>query len=281
MTIGEKIKRARVARSMTQSEVAGDRITRNMLSAIESGKAAPSFETAEYIAKTLELPLGYLLDNSEDSLAFYVKKDLMPKIRDAYSSGKYNECVSLILSVEFIDDELAYLLSYCCFELGKEATKCGALKTALKYMALLKKYAKETIYDTSKIQAVASLYEAIANNVNAPLLEFDVPVFVDALRMSTDYELYKYLVNDLSYDYTNPLFKSHAEAKAFIKERRYTRAIEMLQETEAQKSKHERNVYVTFCIYADLEYCYKQILDFENAYKYASKRMSMLEGFDS
>ena len=37
MTIGEKIKTERLRKKLTQSEIAGDRITRNMLSAIESG----------------------------------------------------------------------------------------------------------------------------------------------------------------------------------------------------------------------------------------------------
>ena len=39
MEIGEKIKRLRSAKLMTQAELAGDHITRNMLSCIENGVA--------------------------------------------------------------------------------------------------------------------------------------------------------------------------------------------------------------------------------------------------
>lgn len=35
MTLGQKLKQTRLARGMTQSQVVGDRITRNMLSQIE------------------------------------------------------------------------------------------------------------------------------------------------------------------------------------------------------------------------------------------------------
>ncbi len=40
MTIGEKIKKIRTAKLMTQSELAGSEITRNMLSRIENGFAS-------------------------------------------------------------------------------------------------------------------------------------------------------------------------------------------------------------------------------------------------
>ena len=52
-TIGEKIKRLRCAKLMTQSELVGGEITRNMLSRIENGAAQPSLDTLRYIAKKL------------------------------------------------------------------------------------------------------------------------------------------------------------------------------------------------------------------------------------
>ena len=42
MNIGEKIKRLRTAKLMTQADLVGDVITRNMLSQIENGVANPS-----------------------------------------------------------------------------------------------------------------------------------------------------------------------------------------------------------------------------------------------
>ena len=53
MTIGEKIKILRAERAMTQSELAGDHITRNMLSLIESGSAQPSLATILYLASKM------------------------------------------------------------------------------------------------------------------------------------------------------------------------------------------------------------------------------------
>ena len=56
-TLGKRIKEARLAKKMTQSEVVGDFITRNMLSQIESGSATPSVKTLEYLCKVLEIEL--------------------------------------------------------------------------------------------------------------------------------------------------------------------------------------------------------------------------------
>ena len=70
-------------------------------------------------------------------------------------------------------------------------------------------------------------------------------------------------------------------AKNKIKERKYYDAIDLLTEISETKSSYDYNAYFLYCVYGDLDYCYKQIYDFENAYKYATKRISMLEGFNS
>lgn len=66
-TLGKRIKEARLAKKMTQSEVVGDFITRNMLSQIESGSATPSVKTLEYLCKVLEIEPNTLLPVENDS----------------------------------------------------------------------------------------------------------------------------------------------------------------------------------------------------------------------
>ncbi len=59
MTLGQKVRELRLSKQMTQKELAGDCITRNMLSQIENGSATPSMKTMEYLAGKLEKPLGF------------------------------------------------------------------------------------------------------------------------------------------------------------------------------------------------------------------------------
>ena len=60
MNIGEKIKKLRTDKMMTQSELVGGEITRNMLSCIENGAANPSMDTVSYIARRLNVSVAYL-----------------------------------------------------------------------------------------------------------------------------------------------------------------------------------------------------------------------------
>ena len=61
ITLGRRIKEARLAKKMTQNEVVGNFITRNMLSQIESGTASPSIKTLEYLSQVLEIPVDQLM----------------------------------------------------------------------------------------------------------------------------------------------------------------------------------------------------------------------------
>ena len=74
MLLGEKIKLARLAKKITQSQLAGDKVTRNMISRIETGTANPSLDTIKYLAQRLSLPVSYLL-SEDDDLLFYEKKE--------------------------------------------------------------------------------------------------------------------------------------------------------------------------------------------------------------
>ena len=66
MNIGKKIKELRTEKLMTQSELAGAEITRNMLSRIENEAALPSLGTVLYLAERLGVPAGYLLSEGDE-----------------------------------------------------------------------------------------------------------------------------------------------------------------------------------------------------------------------
>ena len=280
MTIGEKIKKSRLQLRLTQAELVGDKITRNMLSAIESGKATPSLETLDYLAGALELPLPYLLSD-EDDLLFFRKKERISAIRNALDEKNYTVCINLVLKLEGLDDELAYILSDCYFNLGVNSLKYGALDSAGKYLDLCLKYCDKTIYDTRRFRAIVPLYAAIAKNINSPLLEFEDEKYYTYLTEATDFEFYKYLILDFDYPYTKYQFATHIKAKQYIKERKYQDAVALLLDIESKRNEFEYNSYLMYGVYTDLDSCYRQLFDFENAYRYASKRISLLEGFKS
>jgi hypothetical protein len=123
------------------------------------------------------------------------------------------------------------------------------------------------------------MYQAIIKNVQAPLLEFDISGYERGLYETFDYEFFKYLTLDFEYQYKNTIFKKHLEAKLLMKERNYKDALKILEAIANESIEKSYNAFAIFNVYSDVENCYKQLYDFENAYRYASKRLSLLEGF--
>ena len=96
MDIGKKIKEIRVGKMMTQSQLAGDEITRNMLSRIENGAALPSLGTVIYLAKRLGVPAGVLLSDDDGEYNFK-KNSLIKKIKYFYQEKEYELCLDMCI----------------------------------------------------------------------------------------------------------------------------------------------------------------------------------------
>src|SRR6059036_4099730 len=58
--LGERLRQLRVAAGLTQSELAGDRFSKEYLSQIERGKTRPTQETLAWIAERLGVDVSYL-----------------------------------------------------------------------------------------------------------------------------------------------------------------------------------------------------------------------------
>ncbi len=64
MSLGEKLRQARLEAGLSQKALCGDTITRNMLSQIENGSARPSMDTLRVLAGRLKRPLSYFLEDA-------------------------------------------------------------------------------------------------------------------------------------------------------------------------------------------------------------------------
>lgn len=280
--LGEKIKRLRTARGLTQAELAGASITRNMLSNIENGKALPSLDTLDYIANNLSVSSSYLISDDNDYV-FFEKKALISRIYRAYSAKNYPACINLIKSIDEngIDNELSYLLASSYLFLGKRHINHGSLVKAMEALENSEKYSNKTVIETEHLKAQIQMYKSIAKNVQSPLLEFDARKYSESLIESVDFEFYKYLTQDFAYSFENAVYSLHLEAKKLMQERNYHEAIKRLLNASEFSKKEDFNSFVIFCIYTDLEYCYKQLYNFEKAYLYSTKRITLLESFKS
>lgn len=112
MELGEKIRRARLEAGLTQRALCGDIITRSMLSQIESGKARPSMGTLQYLARRLDLPVGYFLD---ENTAVSPNAERMTAARDAYAARDHRRVLEILAAYEqpdgLFDQEYKYLMA--------------------------------------------------------------------------------------------------------------------------------------------------------------------------
>ncbi|MBQ4576654.1 MAG: helix-turn-helix transcriptional regulator [Firmicutes bacterium] len=119
--LGKRLKEARIAKKMTQSEVVGTFITRNMLSQIESGKAMPSVETLQYLAEVLGIAAQSLISASPSQQTSVTDTDQNPLVlliraKDALNHKEYHSVLSLCESFpsEFQDEAFALSALAAC-----------------------------------------------------------------------------------------------------------------------------------------------------------------------
>ena len=89
MELGEKIRQARQALGLSQRQLCGEEITRNMLSLIENGGAKPSMKTLAILAERLGKPISYFLEaDAPDPADLVTSSDNLRKARQALEAGK-------------------------------------------------------------------------------------------------------------------------------------------------------------------------------------------------
>src|SRR5215212_9898966 len=60
LRLGERLRQLRVAAALTQSDLAGDRFSKEYVSQIERGKTRPTRETIDWLAAQLGVDAGFL-----------------------------------------------------------------------------------------------------------------------------------------------------------------------------------------------------------------------------
>ena len=89
MTMGQRIRAARMEAGLSQRELAGTEITRNMLSSLEHDAANPSVATLRYLSERLGKPVSFFLGEAGESEAV-----------TALREGNYRRCRELLQGAE-------------------------------------------------------------------------------------------------------------------------------------------------------------------------------------
>lgn len=130
MELGQKIRQARLEAGLSQRQLCGDTITRNMLSQIENGTARPSMDTLRYLAARLDKNVGYFL--GEESVS--PNQALLSAARTAYAAGAYRAALEELQNYSapdpVFDPEQGLLRLHCLLCLAEESIGAGKLPYA-------------------------------------------------------------------------------------------------------------------------------------------------------
>jgi len=289
MNVGEKIRNLRLEKLMTQADLAGDQITRNMLCTIERGAALPSLQTACYIAARLNVPVGYLLAEECDDFA-YRKMAAMQNIRHALCAGDYVGCIAMLNANfgESFDDEIALIRAECEYHIARDAFDNGKLRAAASGFDRAIAAAKNTVYDTAWIRTRAAVYfrylSLLSPTLTSDMLELseietatsvgdDFCAYVlakEALDDGRRGELNAYLAR-----YGGTVYAARLSALALMRDGESHAALAAF---EKLLSSDELTVGVLmYEVFGDMELCCRQNDDYKRAYEFSSSRMGLLE----
>ncbi len=287
MKIGEKIKKLRTAKLMTQSELVGNEITRNMLSRIENGSANPSLETVCYIAGRLNVSPGFLLAEEGDE-QIYFKHNEIVGIKKALLSEDYRICRDICLNSESAeDDEIQLILSECNLAIAQEEFGRGNLRVACEYFDEAIESCEKTLYRTDHLVSEVGVYFRYMRQISPTLSsnfideeEVNVyPALVDEFcRYALSFERFEQTGTSTEWmliDERKTPYNLHMDAKTQMRQENYEVAYELLHEILLSEiSVPEPMLYFVFC---DLEICCREKQDFKGAYEYSMDKIELLQ----
>lgn len=291
MNIGGKIKKLRSEKLMTQSELAGSEITRNMLSRIENGSANPSLETICYLAERLHVSPGFLLAEEGDD-RIYFKENQMAAIKSAVRSEDYRIARDLCLRSEISDDdEVQMILGECNLALGCEAFGQGKLRDCAAFLDEAVEACGKTMYRTERISAVAALYfrymRRLSSTLSSDVMDENEPNVFPALDDA--FCRYAVLLEEMDSEEPNLGFcrlleeqndpasplTLHWEAKKSMAAGHFDEAYAHLHTILTGEGTLPMPIlYFVFC---DLEICCREKEDFKGAYEYANNKPILLQ----
>src|SRR5437867_13427642 len=107
--LGERVRRLRNARGLTQSELADARVSKEYISQIETGKTRPTQHTVAWLAERLGVDPFYLEDGISER-DYRETEAMIAQAEEAVEDKRYAEAVDLVTGLKRTPDAPELLL---------------------------------------------------------------------------------------------------------------------------------------------------------------------------
>jgi len=279
LSLGKKIRQIRIDKKITQQELVGDFITRNMLSQIENDIATPSIKTLHYLAEHLEVPLSFLMVGERDdeynkNYEYDDDETIRSKAKKIFFEGDYLKYIEIIennLKILEGSKETALLLGLAYAEAAADAFINGKKDECAGYYQKAERSARAMgeFAAARQIQRQSELYSFLC-----------LPILTDG---GDEYKLPK--SNSINSD--NLVSRTFDEngvcrlniiaAHRALKNGDPQEALKYLREAEAFAENFDGHPYKKD-LYKLFETAYLKTEDYKNAHLYSSKILSLYSG---
>lgn len=256
MELGQRLRQARQEAGLSQRQLCGDVITRNMLSQIENGSARPSMDTLVYLATQLRRPVSYFLEEYSGS------DERVQKLRHAYGAGDFSQALELLQEpAEMFSEEQGLLRQLCLLSLAEQEVKRNHNSHARQLLEQAEQ--EKTCYRVPELERLRSLLLAQVSKepVFLPPIEDTLQVYAEQAMKQGQLDRCIALLEacENRTDGKWPLLR----AEAAFRQQDYEKAAEHYHQAEAQYPKE---------CFGQLEKCYQALENYKMAYEYACKQ---------
>lgn len=258
MALGELLKQARLDAGLSQRQLCGEEITRNMLSQIENGAARPSMDTLRYLAARLGKPVSYFLEEQ----AVSPNQALMCRAREAYAAGDHAKALDILQGCQkdgIFDEEASLLTALATLGRAEQALNEGRRPYAA---TLLEGMKLGSLYMKPQIECKRILLLAQAEPEKAAELADKLPVD-DVLLLKAQSALSRGQAQKalgLLDGVDEPTEQWYLlKGGALFAAKEFAKAAECFSQVED-------------LALSQLEKCYEQLGDYKMAYYYAKKQ---------
>jgi len=275
LSLGKKIRQLRIDRKITQQELVGDFITRNMLSQIENDIATPSIKTLQYIAESLEVPLSFLMVGEHDdeynkNYEYDDVETITVKAKQVFFDGDYLKYIDIAVNNPEITEnkENAMILGLACIEAATESFLKNDTDKCLDYC----KKAEGCIFILGELGAgkyirrQAELYKFLCQPVLTEEGEEYKPSKINAINSDN-------FINR-TFDENGICRYNIVSAHRALKRDDAQEALKYLQESETYIENFNNHPYKKE-LYKLFEIAYVKTEDYKNAHLYSSKILSL------
>lgn len=263
MELGEKLRTARQEAGLTQRQLCGEEITRNMLSQIENGSAKPSMKTLQYLAARLGKSVSFFLE--EDAL-MSPNQQCMPRLRQYVDEGAFSRAAEELEQYQspdpVFDRETQLLSLLTSLGLAEEALREGRTVYARE---LLTKTDPSGCYCAEALQRrrLLLLGEAGCKDICRCLPSLDRELLLRAAEAFECRDLPRAArLLDAAEDQTGPRWNL-LRGQVYLAQTRYREAAACFHTAEEAYPKETA---------FRLEHCYRELEDYKRAYEYACRQ---------